>query len=461
MENRRKILKQLCREFLDAALNRLELEGEWPVPHGLRFSLNAYDLSFAHWNEFPELERLIEYFVNDPELARLYSTKTVAEPREFVHLARRLLVLTVRDSRGDLVENSVFNYWFTRFERELFAKSSRWRIFNTVTGVKVVGAPLALNRATKLTSHPGYRLEELADGQRIEFRALGPGGFDNATIISDFTIDKSDYAGSFDGAPYFHQIPDRSDAYHVVESIRLLMGGTPRLHCHARVNRSKFPMSEPFGYTDDDGMSQIHDEEILVQPKDHRKIRGLALFLRDTNSQKGLARDKLNIALSRFDGTFGREKYWGDTFLDLGIALESLFAPRDSRELSYRVSSRAAWLLGTDDDSSASIYRQVRTIYSLRSAIAHGSRQDDSDLKKELKKITDTGLQTWDNLNNFADPAIRTSQELVRRAILACINVRRHSGQDDGINWPFPDEFDNHVWSTVTRRAWQKAAGVR
>ena len=141
--------------------------------------------------------------------------------------------------------------------------------------------------------------------------------------------------------------------------------------------------------------------------------------------------------------------------------MESLFAPRDGRELSYRVSSRAAWLLGTDDESSANIYRQVRTIYSLRSAAAHGSSQDDDDLKKELKKITDTGLQSYDPVYAFTEPAVRTSRELVRRAVLACIRIRQHAGQGDGINWPFPDDFDNHLWSRATRNAWQKAAKVK
>jgi hypothetical protein len=87
------------------------------------------------------------------------------------------------------------------------------------------------------------------------------------------------------------------------------MGGTSRLHCHARVNRSPFPLETPYGFATEEGSSQIHDDEILIQPKDHRNIVGLARLLQEFLAAKGDARDKLNIALSRFNGTFGREKY--------------------------------------------------------------------------------------------------------------------------------------------------------
>lgn len=178
MENRpdRKILKRLCREFLDAALTQFELEGEWPLPHHGRVTLQDQDLSFIHWNEFPEFDRLTDYFVNDPNLVWLYSCNASSpDARDFLNVTQKLLVYTARDGRSNHIEDSVFNSWFTRFERELYAESSRWRTSNTVTGLKVIGTPLVLNKTTKLTSQPGYRLAELADGQHIDFSGMGLG----------------------------------------------------------------------------------------------------------------------------------------------------------------------------------------------------------------------------------------------------------------------------------------------
>lgn len=73
----------------------------------------------------------------------------------------------------------------------------------------------------------------------------------------------------------------------------------------------------------------------------------------------------------------------------------------------------------------------------------------------------DTGLESWDSLYRFADPAVRASRELVRTAILACFRIQQHSNRGNNIVWPFPDGFDNLLWSRATRREWQRAARVR
>lgn len=62
-----------------------------------------------------------------------------------------------------------------------------------------------------------------------------------------------------------------------------------------------------------------------------------------------------------------------DTFIDLGIALESIFLEDvpDRGELQLRLSLRAAWYLGRDVEERQSLVKELREIYQQRSHAVH------------------------------------------------------------------------------------------
>lgn len=76
-------------------------------------------------------------------------------------------------------------------------------------------------------------------------------------------------------------------------------------------------------------------------------------------------------------------KAWRSRFrearvIELGIALESLLlfqnggGPREpTTEITYKLASRAAWLVGQTPERRESVFKLVRRLYSLRSAAAH------------------------------------------------------------------------------------------
>lgn len=72
-----------------------------------------------------------------------------------------------------------------------------------------------------------------------------------------------------------------------------------------------------------------------------------------------------------------------DALVDASIALESLFAM--SQELSFRLAVGIAHLLGKNADERESIFRRVKRIYKLRSAIVHGNASQVPDLIYEEK----------------------------------------------------------------------------
>ncbi len=101
-----------------------------------------------------------------------------------------------------------------------------------------------------------------------------------------------------------------------------------------------------------------------------------------------------------------------DTLLDTMIAAEALFlsdsgGPEDRGELGYRLSLRAAFLLGEDSGSRRSIQKAMQRAYGVRSRIAHGA---------EVSAVkTASGAEV--DLRTFADEVHR----IMRSALIAVI----------------------------------------
>jgi hypothetical protein len=109
------------------------------------------------------------------------------------------------------------------------------------------------------------------------------------------------------------------------------------------------------------------------------------------NNFKG-SKDSLDTALERLasaSGGWRRE----DRVTDLGIALESalMYAPsanlNDNNEISYKLGTRAAWLMGIDPANRLAIFKQIRRLYGFRSQAAHSGKV----------KVTATNWQAIDD----------------------------------------------------------------
>ena len=68
-------------------------------------------------------------------------------------------------------------------------------------------------------------------------------------------------------------------------------------------------------------------------------------------------------------GSFGVE----DRLLDAGIALEAMYGPLDSGEITRQISSRAAWLLGDSAAEVRAISEETKSFYATRSKVVHGT----------------------------------------------------------------------------------------
>ena len=71
--------------------------------------------------------------------------------------------------------------------------------------------------------------------------------------------------------------------------------------------------------------------------------------------------------------------------LELCIILEYILLSKDEKsELSYRISNRAAWLIGKNLEDRTNIKSIIKKVYNVRSTFVHGNRRDVDKIKTKL-----------------------------------------------------------------------------
>jgi len=459
--------KQLCRLSIDAAIVKLCEIGTWPRPPAARRLRCGYDFYINDLQDIQEVNDFIQHLASDDKIKSIYFRESSSPDFWLLYeFWQRLFLTILLETEGMSPHSSVFNKWFGRFMRELYSETAVWRTVDTITGLTVYAAELRLDQATKLTSIPGYDLRGTLAGQ--EQYCIGdwlPGGFDKATIITTVKMPKHCYAGSAE--PYEYLMGDISRSLAAIDAIRLTKPGVPRLHYHARCHLSNFPLDDPFAYCRHEGGHRTYEKEAVLDTNDFRYVRNTWRELMDTRYKGNLfsrTPDAMDTAYSRFSRSY-EYRNWLDNIVDLTIALESLFAPTDNQELSYRISLRAAWLLsfGAKDDGDSvrdknEIYDRVRTMYAIRSAGVHGRRPKEEDILKWLKTLSGIKDDHPKDMELYM-LALESARDIVRKAIRACAKLQKlKSGAP---RWPLPRNFDENIVIAGQRRIWQKAAGTR
>ena len=81
---------------------------------------------------------------------------------------------------------------------------------------------------------------------------------------------------------------------------------------------------------------------------------------------------RTRVAVSRWKMAMNRIRDLPDRFIDLRIALESLFLPQQQdQELRFRLALSGAWLVGEDAADRRRVWDTLRTAYSLASTAVH------------------------------------------------------------------------------------------
>ena len=96
---------------------------------------------------------------------------------------------------------------------------------------------------------------------------------------------------------------------------------------------------------------------------------------------------RLNVTIDRWIRSY-EDRLLVDKFIDLGIALESLYLDGIRDELRFRLALHAAWHLGTNVAERQRMMRDFRDVYDLRSSAVHSGSVEDTKTTRGLLSRT-------------------------------------------------------------------------
>ena len=94
-----------------------------------------------------------------------------------------------------------------------------------------------------------------------------------------------------------------------------------------------------------------------------------------------------------------------DRLIDASVALEAMYGPLDSGEVTNKIRQRAACLLGRSDDERRAISKEMKSFYRTRSKVVHGTVSKDE--QKRQQEVSD---------------ALASGQDLARRSLFALLD---------------------------------------
>src|SRR5215213_426579 len=114
---------------------------------------------------------------------------------------------------------------------------------------------------------------------------------------------------------------------------------------------------------------------------------------KDMQDMRKKAPVNLTLALQSFSDMYGRPSSRPDTRLvDAITAVEALLGPADTTELSFRLAFRVAAILGKDRNERFEIFDQMKSYYTARSKVVHGSTLSNK-LRQRLEN--QRNLRNW------------------------------------------------------------------
>jgi hypothetical protein len=473
--SRLSISEELCYSSIKAGIKRLCDIKTWPRPHAARRLRVGYDFYRDQMKNIQEVNDLIEYLASDDDIKSIYFAQSGRSEHWVLYEFWELLLLRMlSEIEGIAPSRRIFQKWFRRFFKELYSPIAVWRIVDTVTGLSLRGNELNLDEATTLISRPAHHLpsniwgpqQYPLEGRLIPYNWLSV-GLDKAVIVTTVRIPKCQYAGSC--MPYPHLTMDIERSIAVIDAIRLTKSGAPRLHCYTKFHVSHFPLYTPLAFCRDDGNLRLYEDEAILDRSDFLRVRNTWRELMNTKYKDIEPTISKLTPMDTAFGGFSRSyemRSWLDNIVDLTIALESLFGPKDNQELRHRISLRAAWLLSGDDGEGQArlknkIYDYVRTMYDIRSCRVHGDIPKDSEIRKWVQTLSGLKYDRHDRAEKgrLIELALESGRDIVRNALLACMNLQKLD--PTGPQWPLPDDFDQNIVIPGQRKVWQKAAGIR
>jgi len=187
---------------------------------------------------------------------------------------------------------------------------------------------------------------------------------------------------------------------------------------------------------------------------DSARLAGLAqIFDQAVRRHPGVFVTSFDMAVHKFQLSY-HAYAWYEQVVDLATAFEAVLSGKETSDLTLRLKTRAAALFATESDSAANIFRDIGTLYELRSRLVHGGDLTQKELKKRIRAIS--SVTKGRTFGFELGCAVDRLRDLVRRGILARICLASGAtplwtlGEDAGVDAKLADNRTREEW----RLAW-------
>ena len=212
-------------------------------------------------------------------------------------------------------------------------------------------------------------------------------------LVSPAFVDPDEDLGSvippYDAGVFtYEHVSDESRDFHVgqyCEALSLAVGGgmTIQSPAHWRHLDDDHICKVGFAITDAPAMSSRQQRDSrLVNATDETVEFATNLYW----ARKNLSREtaaRLNVTIDRWTKSY-EDMRIVDKFIDLGIALESLYLGGIGNELGFRFALHAAWHLGANVSEREGLMRDFRKVYDLRSRAVHSGSVEDTKTARDV-----------------------------------------------------------------------------
>jgi hypothetical protein len=161
----------------------------------------------------------------------------------------------------------------------------------------------------------------------------------------------------------------------------------------------------------------------------------------------------MSVATGRFHGALDRQ-FWDQQLLELAIGLEAALLGGDKEgEITYRLRTRAAALLTTDEESPERVFDEIGALYEMRSNLVHGTPTGDRHRRRLLSAMQSS--QASELMGERFAVIVDRARDLLRRAIIARLFLSE--GARPLWPWSTPRGFsvDRELLNPGTAQEWR------
>jgi hypothetical protein len=167
----------------------------------------------------------------------------------------------------------------------------------------------------------------------------------------------------------------------------------------------------------------------------------------------------MSVATGRFHAVLDRQ-FWDEQLLELAIGLEAaLLGGEKEDEITYRLRTRAAALLTTDEESPERVFDEIGAVYEMRSNLVHGAPIGDRHQRRLLNAMQSS--QASELMGERFAVIVDRARDLLRRAIITRLCLSE--GERPPWPWSAPPGFsvDRALLNPGTAQEWRAFVRAR